>query len=150
MPRKQRKLLKTHHSVSECFFHIQLTIKYRRKVLTPEIEQTITDTAQGFKHRYHLNIEQIGYDKDHVHFYLQALPQYSGGDIVRLIKSITAKQVFKTHPKVKDFLWGGELWTDGYYIATVSPHGTKDVIINYIKNQGKNKSTTKQLKLFEL
>ena len=138
---------KWHHNISECFFHIQLTIKYRRKALTPEIEQTIQEVCKGFKYGYHLDIQEIGFDKDHVHFYLQALPKYSGGDIIRLIKSITAQEIFKRHENVKEKLWGGEFWTDGYYIGTVSPHGNKHVIINYIKNQGRE-DDVKQLRLF--
>ena len=138
---------KWHHNISECFFHIQLTIKYRRKALTPEIEQTIQEVCKGFRYRYHLDIQEIGFDKDHVHFYLQALPKYSGGDIIRLIKSITAQEIFKRHENVKEKLWGGEFWTDGYYIGTVSPHGNKHVIINYIKNQGRE-DDVKQLRLF--
>ena len=105
--------------------------------------------CKGFRQRYYLDILQIGFDKDHVHFYLQSLPKYSGGQIVRLIKSITSKQIFIHHPQVEAFLWGGEFWTDGYYIATVSPHGNKDLIINYIKNQGREKDIP-QLKLFDL
>ena len=136
-----------HHNISKCFYHIQLTVKYRRKALTPEVEDTIKSTCEGFKYRYHLDIKTIGFDQDHVHFYLQALPKYSGGQIVRLIKSITASEVFVHHEKVKTVLWGGEFWTDGYYIATVSPHGTKEIIINYIKNQGREKDVA-QLRLF--
>ena len=44
---------------------------------------------------------------------------------------------------------GGEFWTDGYYISTISEKGNKTVIINYIKNQGREKDI-RQLKLFEL
>jgi len=140
---------KWHHNISECFFHIQLTIKYRRKAFMPEIEETIKEVCEGFKYRYNLDIQQIGFDQDHVHFYLQVLPKYSGGQIIRLIKSITAQQIFKQHEKVKEMLWGGEFWTDGYYIGTVSPHGNKHVIINYIKKQGREKDIN-QLKLFDL
>ena len=147
MAHKRDTIWAWHHNISECFFHIQLTIKYRRKVLTPQIEETIITICSGFKHRYHLDIQQIGFDQDHVHFYLQALPKYSSGQIIRLIKSITSQQIFKQHPKVQEFLWGGEFWTDGYYIATVSPHGNKDLIINYIKNQGREKDIG-QLRLF--
>lgn len=149
MTKTRDTMWKGHHNVSECFFHIQLTIKYRRKVLTPEIEKTMQEICNGFKHRYNLDIKQIGFDQDHVHFYLQSLPQYSGGQLVRLIKSITSQQIFKLHPKIEEFLWGGEFWTDGYYISTVSPHGNKNLIINYIKNQGRKKDIP-QLKLFEL
>ena len=140
---------KWHHNISEYFFHIQLTIKYRQKAFTPEIEETIKEVCKGFKHRYYLDIKQIGFDQDHVHFYLQSLPKYSGGQIIRLIKSITSQQIFKQHEKVKEMLWGGEFWTDGYYIGTVSPHGNKYVIINYIKNQGRERDIA-QLKLFNI
>jgi REP element-mobilizing transposase RayT len=36
-------------------------------------------------------------------------------------------------------LWGGEFWTDGYYISTVGMHGNETVIKYYVKNQGKEK-----------
>jgi len=136
-----------HHSKSECFYHIQLTVKYRREVLTPAVEGTIRETCAGFKHRYSIDVRQIGFDKDHIHFYIQFLPKYSGGQVIRTIKSVTAQRIFERNPEVKEKLWGGEFWTDGYYIGTVSPHGSKDVIINYIKNQGRDKDLG-QLKLF--
>ena len=144
-----RSIWKWHHNVSECFYHIQLTIKYRRKALTPQIEQTITEVCTEFRYRYHLDIQQIGFDTDHVHFYLQALPKYSGGQIIRLIKSITTQEIYRRHETVKEMLWGGEFWTDGYYIGTVSPHGNKEVIINYIKNQGREQDLS-QLTLLNL
>ena len=34
-------------------------------------------------------------------------------------------------------LWGGEFWTKGYYVNTVSRHGNEEVIGKYVKNQGK-------------
>jgi REP element-mobilizing transposase RayT len=49
------------------------------------------------------------------------------------------KEVFKKNPEVKKKLWGGEFWTDGYYISTVGMHGNETVIKYYVKNQGKEK-----------
>ena len=136
------------HNVSECYYHIQITIKYRRKVLTKEVEQTIREVCSGFRDRYCIDIHQIGFDQDHVHFLLRFLPKYSGGQVIRLIKSITSNQVFEHNPEVKKFLWGGEFWTDGYYIATISARGNRYVIINYIKNQGR-RNDIPQLRLFD-
>jgi putative transposase len=76
------------------------------------------------------------------------LPKYSGGQIIRLIKSITSKSIFTKFPRIKKELWGGEFWTDGYYIATVSGKGDKKVIEKYIANQGRE-SDVKQLLLFD-
>ena len=56
--------------------------------------------------------------------------------MVTTIKSITAKQMFLRHPEVKIFLWGGEFWTDGYYLNTVGLHGNLAMLENYVKKQG--------------
>ncbi|HDZ88432.1 MAG TPA: hypothetical protein ENH38_07430 [Nitrospirae bacterium] len=64
-----------------------------------------------------------------------------------VIKSISAKRVFKEVPEIKKELWGGEFWTDGYYIATISGKGNKEVIEKNIRNQGREKDI-EQLKMF--
>lgn len=56
--------------------------------------------------------------------------------MVKAIKSITAREMFKRHPEVKIFLWGGEFWTDGYYLNTVGQYGNLKMIENYVKKQG--------------
>ena len=66
-----------------------------------------------------------------------------------MIKSISARHVFKEVPKVKKVLWGGEFWADGYYIGTVSGHGDRKVIEEYIKKQGREKDIG-QLEMFDL
>ena len=77
------------------------------------------------------------------------LPKYLGGQVIRLIKSITCRLLFERFPEIKRQLWGGEFWSDGYYIGTVSGGGDKGVIEDYIKNQGRE-SDIKQLKLFDM
>jgi len=104
---------------------------------------------KGFKERYDLEIQTLGYDQNHLHILCRFLPKYSGGQVIKLIKSITGKKVFQHIPEVKKELWGGEFWTDGYYISTVSGKGDRKVIEQYIKNQGRT-ADLKQLKLFEV
>jgi len=76
------------------------------------------------------------------------LPKYSGGQVIRLIKSITSRQLFQKFPEIKRQFWGGEFWSDGYYIGTVSGRGDKNVIERYIKSQGREEDV-KQLKWFD-
>ena len=137
------------HNVSECHYHIQLTVKYRQSLLNNKVEDVILETMKGFKERYAIEINQVGFDQNHAHLLLRFLPKYSGGQVIRLIKSITAKAIFREVHEIKEDLWGGEFWTDGYYIATVSGRGTKKIIENYIKSQGREQDI-KQLRLFEL
>jgi REP element-mobilizing transposase RayT len=100
-----------------------------------------------------MNFIEIGTDKDHIHFLIQSVPMYSPTKIVRTIKSLTAREIFREAPGVKRALWGGEFWSDGYYISTVGQYSTEKVIGDYVKNQGSNKYTreyiAEQLKLFK-
>jgi len=138
-----------YHNVSECYYHIQLTIKYRKSMFNDKIEKILLETIKGFKEQYTIEISHVGFDQNHVHVLCRFLPKYSGGQVIRLIKMITAKQLFRQVPEIKKELWGGEFWTDGYYIATVSGKGDKKIIEKYIENQGRLKDI-KQLKLFDL
>jgi putative transposase len=70
---------------------------------------------------------------------------------MQIIKSITAKQIFKQYPEIRKQLWGGELWSDGGYIGTVGDGTTYDVIKNYVENQGnlEEKEAYKQMKIID-
>jgi putative transposase len=67
-----------------------------------------------------------------------------------MIKSLTARQIFQKVPSVNKKLWGGEFWTDGYFVATVGQHGTEEVIKRYVKEQGQETEQYKQLHSHQL
>ena len=102
--------------------------------------------------RYEIEFIEIGTDKDHVHFLIQIVPTMSPSKIIKAVKSITAKEIFKLHPEVKEKLWGGEFWTKGYYVNTVGRHGDENTIQAYVQSHGKideyEKLHTQQLRLF--
>jgi len=74
---------------------------------------------------------------------IQSVPSYSPTKIVKMVKSITAKEIFKRAPQVKKQLWGGEFWSKGYFVNTIGRYGSEDVIGQYIKNQGIEKKYKK-------
>jgi putative transposase len=65
-----------------------------------------------------------------------------------VFKSITARELFKKKPDLKRGLWGGEFWTDGYYVATVGERADWGIVERYVKNQGKPKEELRQLAFF--
>jgi REP element-mobilizing transposase RayT len=101
--------------------------------MSDEVDKAIKEICFEISKRYEIHFVEIGTDKDHVHFLVQSVPTYSPTKIVRTIKSITAREIFRQIPKVKKKLWGGEFWTDGYYINTVSKRGNEDVVRQYVK-----------------
>ena len=110
--------------------------KYRRAVFDQDVDEVVKSVCLDIEKRYQIKFLEIGTDKDHVHFLVQSVPMYSVTKIVRIIKSLTAREVFRRCPQVKRQLWGGEFWTDGYFGSSVGKHGSGDMIGKYVKNQG--------------
>ena len=125
------------HNVNLLLYHIVCPSKYRRKIFTSEIEETLKSTCIEISHRYEIKFIEIGSDEDHVHFLVQGIPVMPVSRIVTIIKSITAREIYKTHPEVKHKLWGGNIWTSGYYANTVGQYGNEKIISEYVKNQRK-------------
>ena len=124
-------------------------VKYRKALIDEQVTDIIKETASGIAQRYAIEMEAIGCDKDHIHLLCGAHPKIAPGRIVQIFKSITAREIFQRKPSVKKALWGGEFWTDGYYVATVGERANWDTVENYVQKQGNPKSDLKQLKLFE-
>ena len=138
------------HNKNLLLYHFVCPAKYRRKVFSQAVEKTLQEVCKGIGERYEIFTIEIGCDEDHVHFLIQSVPTYSPTKIKRTVKSITAKKVFKSHPEVKKLLWGGNLWTSGYYVNTVGQYGNLENVQKYVKNQGKTYKQIYrgQLKLF--
>jgi len=125
------------HNVSVLVYHFVCPAKYRRVVFDEQVDEAIRDVCKEIELRYDMRFLEVGTDKDHVHFLVQSVPKMAPGQIIRTIKSITAREVFARCPQVKKKLWGGELWTDGYYACTVGQHGTEETIRKYVQSQGR-------------
>ena len=138
---------KSSHCAYQTHYHIVFPVKYRKGLLYPEVENKIKEISEDISDRYEIDFEKIGCDEDHIHILCWFHPKYSIGETVRKIKSITARELFKTFPWLKKDLWGGEFWSDGYYVATVGEGGSWKVVERYVANQGKNPETV-QLRLF--
>ena len=121
-------------------YHFVLPAKYRRAVFSDSVDQTLKDVCLQIALRYNIVFLEIGTDKNHVHFLIQSVPTYSPTKIVTLIKSITARNIFRLNPEIKQQLWGGEFWSDRYFVNTVSKYGGENTIANYVKNQGKEEN----------
>jgi len=140
------------HNVSALLYHLVCPAKYRRAVFSDAVDKTLRDVCLEIAARYEIRFLEIGTDRDHVHFLVQSVPAYSPTKVARVIKSLTAREIFRRVPAVKKYLWGGEFWSDGYYISTVGRHSSEGEIQRYIAGQGRQKEYVKlhseQLRLF--
>lgn len=126
------------HNVSVLLYHLVFPAKYRRAIFEESVDEKLKEICLEIEKRYQLKFLEIGTDKDHVHFLVQSVPAYSVTKIVTMIKSLTARELFRSCPQIKKKLWGGELWSDGYFASTVGKHGDENMISKYVKKQGKD------------
>ena len=106
-------------NVSVLLYHLVCPAKYRRKIFSQEVSKSLLEVCFDITVKYEIEFIEVGSDNDHVHFLIQGIPSMSPSEIVRIVKSITAREIYRRHSEVKAMLWGGNIWTSGYYINTV-------------------------------
>ena len=137
------RYLHKRHNVSVLLYHVVCRAKYRRVVFDAAVDAVVREVCLEIVLRYEITFLEIGMDGDHMHFLVQSVPSYSPTKIVRTLKSCIGREVFARCPHVKKKLWGGQFWSDGYFIASVGQHGNADTIGRYVRQQGTSSSYQK-------
>ena len=130
------------HKVYVIKYHLMFCVKYRKDMfLNAEYVEHLKNILQEIEKRYYLTPETVGFDEDHVHLLMHAAPRYSPSHVCQIMKSITAREMFKQFPEIKKELWGGEFWSDGGYIVTVEREQMLTLFENISKSRSKGGST---------
>ena len=141
-------VIHSNHCAYDAHYHIVFPVKYRKGLLESHISAAILEIAKEIEERYDITFEKIGTDGNHIHLLCSYHPKYSGSQIVGMFKSITARELFRRFPELRKKLWGGEFWSDGYYLNTVSERGNWKTVERYVANQGKAMQKPGQLTLW--
>ena len=139
---------RTKHAVSDIKYHLVWIPKYRKDVLNGEVGEYLKGVFQRIAEEYELVIDTMEVMEDHVHIFVEVPPRYSPARVVQIMKSISAREVFKEFPEIRKQLWAGELWNDGYFVRSVGDKVTADIIRKYIKYQT-HEAASRQLPMFE-
>lgn len=146
--------IKKSHNSSLLLYHLVCPAKYRRNVFrdVAGVDQEIKKICLEIEKRFDIHFVEIGVDQNHVHFLIQSVPMISPTNLAKMVKSITAREIFRVKPEIRKLLWGGEFWTKGYYINTVGKSANEEVIKQYVQNQGLKYEQiyTNQPRLFEI
>ncbi len=134
-------------------YHQVYCVKYRKKLLKKEeYREYLKYLIKWICERYRYEIDEIWTDWDHVHIFVWAAPRIAPSDIMKTIKSITAKEMFKKFPEIKRQLRWWAFWSEWWYIGTVWEWTNEDIVKRYIQNQWDEVEKTgyKQFALFKL
>jgi len=106
-------------------YHIVWCVKYRRKVLTPDLSNRLYELVNA--------IGKVG-ENDHVHCFVSAPPKISITQIVKYLKGISGNALLKEFPEIRQLLWKGHLWNGSYFCETIGSTSEEN-ILKYIERQ---------------
>lgn len=118
-------------------YHIVWSVKYRRKIITPEIEAYMRDLVYQIAEDKGFIVDEFESGLgDHVHLFVSAPPKISPSKIIQYLKGITGRKLYLKYPNLRDKLWKGQLWNHSTYIETIGSV-SEDAIKKYIEHQSK-------------
>lgn len=129
-----QQLNKSSHTTHSLNFHLIFCTKYRRTVLTTEIGNRVKEIIQEIANEQNVIIEAIETDTDHLHIMLNLKPTHQIPKLVHLFKGRSAFLIFKEFPYIKKRLWGGHLWSGGYFVTTAGG-APLETLKTYVENQ---------------
>ena len=116
-------------------YHVVWCVKYRRKVITEQIEKSLFEILNKIAQDNKFRIWEFNTDKDHVHLLIDCSPQNYIPSMLKALKGVSARLLMKQYGnELRKQLWGGHLWNPSYFIATVSEN-TEQQVRDYIKSQ---------------
>ena len=137
----------TSHAVYEAKYHLVWCPKYRKRVLVGDVRERVKQLFYQIAEQFEFEIDRCEVAEEHIHILVTFPPRYSIAKVVGIIKGISSSKVFEEYPKIKEKLWGGHLWEQGYFVRTVGEQITDGVIKRYIE---KHSFSYEQLKFEDI
>lgn len=135
---KKNNLKKTRTCVYNINYHFVWSVKYRRKVLSEEVEAYMRELIYQIAEDKGFTVDEFETGTmDHVHLFVTAPPKLSPSLLVQYLKGITGRKIMERYPDLKKQLWNGELWNHSYFVETVGDVSAETVRC-YIENQSKH------------
>ena len=134
------------HAVWECKYHIVWCSKYRFKILTGGVGNSVRDIIKQLCEWKKIEILEGNVQADHVHLLLSVPPKHSISEVVGFLKGKSAIKIFDRHLELKRRYWGRHFWAKGYCVSTVGLD--EEQIRKYVRWQLNKDKSMDQTKLW--
>lgn len=116
-------------------YHIVWCVKYRHKVITPNVEKSLKEILDTIAKDNGFQIIEYNCNLDHVHLLINCSPQHYIPDMMKALKGVSARLLMKKYGEdLRNKLYNGHLWNPSYFVATVSEN-IEEQIRRYIQSQ---------------
>lgn len=113
-------------------FHIIFATKYRKPVLTDNVEKRLKEIFYEEAIRMDVEIKALEIMPDHVHMFIEFDPRLMLHKVIKQFKGKSSHILREEFPFLKSSM--PSLWTRSYFSCSVG-HISEDTIIKYIENQ---------------
>lgn len=118
--------------VFRCTFHVVWCTKYRRKLLTPEVEARLKEIAAEVATEPRCTIREMEGNLDHFHMLVDCDPQFGIHRFVKAVKGRSSRLLRQEFSPLRTRV--PTLWTNSYFVATVGG-APLAIIKQYIESQ---------------
>ena len=138
------------HCVYDTRYHLVWAPKYRKWVLQGAVRERVRELFLEIAAHHGFEIEELDVEKDHVHVFLSVPPKDAIGQVVGLLKAVSAREIRAGFPEVRKQLGGGVLrrcifCAHGWDRVTA---GVIKQYIQYLRFHEAKKRQAEQLKMF--
>lgn len=117
-------------------YHFVWCPKYRKPILKGKLAKTLRQILETVCASKNWELLELNIQPDHIHLFLNAPPYENPTGIIKVLKGVSALQIFKAEPTLTAKLRKGHLWSPSYYVGTAG-HVSASTIQKYIQNQEK-------------
>ena len=125
---RSRDFRTSRHCVFDLHVHLVFVAKYRRKVFTKTIFESICSD-------FEVTLVEFDGEGDHVHLLSNYPPKVAVSKRVNGLKGVSSRLLRKqNYPMIQNALWGNALWSPSYF-ASSCEGAPLSCIKNYIQEQ---------------
>ena len=117
-------------------YHIVWPTKYRRDVLTGDIEAALREVIAETAVEKGFIIKSIEVMPDHVHVFASAHPKIAPSYMIKMLKAVSGRKLLLAFPALRKTMYRGHLWNPSTYVETIG-RISEDTIRRYIEDQKK-------------
>lgn len=114
----------THYSIA---YHLVWIPKYRRKILTGDVQAETKRLITECCERQGLTLLALETDLDHVHVFVSAPPRFSPALIAHLLRGYSSRYLREKFPRLNKVCGKDHLWTSSYYVGTAGVVATETI-----------------------
>lgn len=124
------------HSAFRLYYHLVLVMKYRHKCLNAPMLERMEEITRDLLTKWGGQVVEFGGEADHIHILFEATPTTKLSDLVKNLKSVTARKLRKEFADhLAPFYWKPYFWNNAYALISVGGRASIDTLIKYIENQ---------------